>query len=63
MIFNILFILSIILIIVALLYYILSIPYEQGNIFINFLFAVQIILLCTVLGSLIRIIINILFGI
>ena len=58
----ILLIISIILLIVAILYRILSVslsPYA----FIDFLFAVQIVLLFAVLGIFIRMIINILFEI
>ena len=64
MIYHILFIISIILLIVVVLYRILVVfPCVEGDIFMNFLFAVQIILFAVVLGIFIRMIINILFGI
>ena len=64
MIFNILLIISIILLIAAVFYRVLAtFPYAEGDIFTDFLFAVQTILFAAVLGIFIRMIINILFGI
>ena len=64
MIFHILFIISIILLIAAMLYRILAVfPYAEGDIFMDFLFAVQTILFAIVLEIFIRMIINMVFGI
>lgn len=64
MIFHILYIISIILLIVAVFYRILSVfPYAEGDVFMDFFFAVQTILFSVVLGIFIRMIINMVFGI
>lgn len=64
MIYHILFVISIILLIVVALYRIFAVfPYAEGDIFMDFLFAVQTILFAVVCGIFIRMIINMVFGI
>ena len=64
MIYHILFIISIILLIVVVLYRILAVfPQAECDIFMDFLFAFQTILFAVVCGIFIRMIINMVFGI